>query len=158
MAVLWKALIDENPKTTFVIVCLLGYEFLDSLVLWGKNPWISSLSQSHYSSFFFSWVITFPHVLITGNDKPHFRNKWNIAVLLINLHYSLCVHTHAHTNTRAHARWLGLLGTELLKYSLQQDFVPPWGGFHYFISVQADRGVNHVDSACLKYRMRTVCF
>lgn len=43
-----------------------------------------------------------------------------------------------------------------VKYSLRHDFLLPWGGFHYFISARFDRGVNHVDSACLKYRMQTL--
>ncbi len=43
-----------------------------------------------------------------------------------------------------------------VKYSPRRNFVLPRGGFHYFISAPADRGVNHVDSDCLKYRMQTL--
>lgn len=61
---------------------------------------------------------------------------------------SIDLHLNLHTQTkrpRGH-----------VKYSLRRNFVLPRGGFHYFISVQADRGVNHVDSSCLKYRMQTL--
>lgn len=97
--------------------------------------------------------------MLTANEVSWYINNQIIIGLVSHFHCYLnrsvwlnCPPIDLHLNL--HTQTIRPRGP--VKYSLRRNFVLSRGGFHYFISALADRGVNHVDSACLKYRMQTL--